>query len=73
MTPLPALIVEARVHAGYNQAEWARRLGVTTRAVQRWEAGDRAPRPRYLRMMAMMSGHPVAWFYPTTTTTTEAP
>jgi WD40 repeat protein/transcriptional regulator with XRE-family HTH domain len=43
------LFVTLRTNLGLTQATLAERLGVTDRAIQRWEAGTRYPKAEYLR------------------------
>jgi DNA-binding transcriptional regulator YiaG len=49
--PLAATIRLAREAANLSQAELATLLGVSTRAVQYWEAG-KVPRPKHRRALA---------------------
>lgn len=42
--PFAETIKLARESLGLSQEQWARRLGVSTRTVARWEAGDSEPR-----------------------------
>jgi DNA-binding transcriptional regulator YiaG len=52
----PAAVRQARDSLGLSQANLAKILGVSTRQVQRWEAGDQAP-PNYLVLaLAWLAG-----------------
>ena len=55
-------IVQARSRANLTQAELARRVGVTPRTVQNWEAGTRAPW-RYIAEICIATGTPLAFFF----------
>jgi len=43
--PWPTMLRAVRSASGLSQEDWARRLGVSRRTVQRWETGERAPDP----------------------------
>lgn len=55
-------IKRVRRNLSLTQEEFAAAIGVTARAVQRWEAGH-APGPKQLRRIAELAEKPVAWFY----------
>ncbi len=42
----------SRVDANLTQAELAKELDVSMRAIQTWEAGERKPRPHHRRTIA---------------------
>ena len=46
--PPPGALTDARRALGWTQVELAARLGVTGRAVQKWERGGRMPWPTWL-------------------------
>ena len=48
----PDLLREARLAAGYSQAELAGLVGVSTVTVKAWESGRRAPKPATQRQVA---------------------
>ena len=48
----PDLLREARLAAGYSQAELARLVGVSLGTVKAWESGRRAPKPATQRQVA---------------------
>lgn len=54
-------IVFARERAGLSTAQAARRLGVKTRTLTRWERGESEPRPNRLVMLAQLLGVSPAW------------
>lgn len=58
--PWPDMIRAARDHLGLTQVEFARRLGVSTRAVQTWEAGEREPAAYLLIALEHMGYTPEA-------------
>lgn len=51
----------ARERAGLSTAQAARRLGVKTRTLTRWERDENEPRPNRLVMLALMLGVSPAW------------
>lgn len=55
-------IKQARKALSLSQDEFAKTIGVSTRAVQKWEAGDTWPRPSTLRLIASTTGRPIEWF-----------
>ena len=52
----PDLLREARLAAGYSQAELAGRVGVSLGTVKAWESGRRAPKPATQRRVADVLG-----------------
>ena len=56
-----ARIAEAREAAGYSAAQAARRLGIHSKTLQRWERGESEPRGNRLMMLAGMFGVTPAW------------
>lgn len=54
-------MVEARNHTGLRVCDFARLMGVTTRTVSRWEAGDRVPTLIELCQVATYSGLTLTW------------
>ena len=56
-----ARIAEAREAAGYSAAQAARRLGVDSRTLQRWERDESVPRGNRLMMLAGLLGVSPAW------------
>lgn len=61
-TPSARLIFRRRTR-GYTQASLAEKVGVTTRAVQRWEGGHFTPSPRRLVVLAEVLDCAPEWFY----------
>lgn len=55
-------IKEAREAVPYTQQEFATELGVSWRAVQKWESGENEPRPSSIRAMAAVTGRSAAYF-----------
>ncbi len=51
----------ARERADLSTAQAARRLGVKTRTLSRWERDESAPRPNRLVMLAQLLGVSPAW------------
>jgi transcriptional regulator with XRE-family HTH domain len=51
---------QSQLPALFTQEALAHRLGVTVRAYQRWESGDRIPRTRHLKAVAKELGVSVA-------------
>lgn len=51
--PMPADIRALREQAGITQSDAAKRVCVTLRTWQRWEAGDRAISPGHWRLCKM--------------------
>lgn len=49
-------IRKLREGLGYNQAQFARRLGVSRQALSRWERGDGAPQLHKLFRIAEITG-----------------
>ena len=49
-------IYERRCKAGMTQAEMAEQLGVTNKAVSKWETGKSKPTTNTLRKMAVLFG-----------------
>jgi DNA-binding transcriptional regulator YiaG len=45
-----------------SQDEFAQALGVTSRAVQKWESGNAEPHPKNIRAMSELTGHSPSWF-----------
>lgn len=56
-------IAHARKLTGLNQAEFAARIGFSSRALQKWEAGENEPRGKALRAISRVTGKPIEWFY----------
>ena len=54
-------LVHARQRAGLSTAQAARRLGVKTRTLSRWERDESEPRPNRLVMLAQLLGVSPAW------------
>ncbi|MCG8355308.1 MAG: helix-turn-helix domain-containing protein [Kiloniellales bacterium] len=54
-------LVFARERVGLSTAQAARRLGVKTRSLTRWERDESEPRPNRLVMLAQMLGVSPAW------------
>jgi transcriptional regulator with XRE-family HTH domain len=48
----PAWLRASRVDANLTQKDLAKRLGVSMRAIQTWESGDRRPLPQHRRALA---------------------
>ena len=44
-------IKELRTKHGLTQKQLAALIGVTTRTVERWEAGDRVPSPQVIELL----------------------
>ena len=53
----------ARKDAKLTQVALARAVGVTTRAVQKWEAGKAEPRAAVLREIALATGKDLGFFF----------
>ena len=49
-------IKELRTQHGLTQKQLAELIGVTTRTVERWEAGDRVPSPQVLELLQIKLG-----------------
>ena len=60
---LAAKLQEARTAKKLSQADLAKAIGATRRAVQFWEAGDRTPRLGNLVQIADVTGRDLAWFF----------
>lgn len=55
--PAPDVRRALRERAGVTQAQLALALGISRSALQRWEAGQRSPRRRYLAAYAAALAH----------------
>lgn len=53
----------ARREAGLSQVKLAAAVGVTGRAVQFYESGDRQPKATILARIALVTGKPLEWFF----------
>jgi transcriptional regulator with XRE-family HTH domain len=53
----------ARKDAHLTQVALARAVGVTARAVQKWEAGKAEPRAAILKEIALATGKDLAYFF----------
>jgi len=49
-------IASARVNAGYTQAEFAQKIGVSLPALQKWEAGKSDMRVSSLKKISEVTG-----------------
>lgn len=49
-------IASARVNAGYTQAEFAEKIGVSLSAVQKWERGKNDMRVSHLKRISDITG-----------------
>lgn len=57
-------ILEARKQRlSLTQSELAKKLGVESVTVSRWERGVVEPRPSVIRELSRLSGLPIAWFF----------
>ena len=54
----PADFIDARHAMGLTQRQLAERLGVSTRAVQHWEAGTRKPHRAAEALLQIFKDHP---------------
>jgi len=54
-------IETARIKAGINQSELARRLGVSPQSIQQWEKGKTAPKSARLRSLSLALGVSQSW------------
>jgi len=55
-SPAPAEIREARVTSGLTQTQAARKVQVSLRGWQQWEAGDRAMPPGLFELFMLKTG-----------------
>jgi len=51
-------VVEARIAAGFSQADFARLLGVSKRTLQEWEQGRRKPSKAAITLLRIALKHP---------------
>lgn len=56
-------IKQARNEAGLKQTQLADMIGASPRSVKRWEKGDGAPGPRYMRGIITATGKKAAFFF----------
>lgn len=54
-------IAIAREEKGWNQSEFARRLGVKPQSVQAWESGKNTPRPQKMTVISELLGRTVGY------------
>lgn len=60
---LGARIAQAREHTGLSTAQLARRLGVKSRTLAKWERDETEPRANRLVMLAQLLGVAPAWLF----------
>lgn len=56
-------IAAARVNAGFNQPEFAEKMGVSVGTVTNWEKGRTEPSTSQLRLISELSGIPMDFIF----------
>lgn len=59
----PERIRQAIEGSGHTLVDVARRLGISRSAVDQWCNGEKTPNLRNLRLLALVCGRPMAWFF----------